>query len=99
MLAFHYSKGENEDKTEEYLIKAGEEAIKSSASSEALHYYKEALNLYLKKYGTTADPEIVAMLEKNIAIAYFNIGQALETVQSFDKVLNKRPLWFPFNML
>jgi hypothetical protein len=40
MLAFHYSKGENEDKTEEYLIKAGEEAIKSSASSEALHYHK-----------------------------------------------------------
>ncbi|MBW1855874.1 MAG: AAA family ATPase, partial [Deltaproteobacteria bacterium] len=41
MLAFHYSRGEEYEKAEEYLIKAGEEALKSSASSEALHYYQE----------------------------------------------------------
>ena len=61
MLAFHYSKAEDEEKTEEYLIKAGEEALKSSASSEALHYYNEALNLYLNKYGETADPGKIAI--------------------------------------
>ena len=51
MLAYHYSKGQDFDKAEEYMIKAGEQAMRSSASSEALHYYQEALKLYLKKYG------------------------------------------------
>ena len=87
MLAFHYGKGEDEEKTQEYLIKAGEEALKSSGSSEALHYYQEALGLYLKKFGDTADPEKIAMLEKNIAIAYYNRGQFGQALTCFDKVL------------
>jgi len=87
MLAFHYSSGEDEEKTEEYLIKAGEEALKSSASSEALHYYQEAVNLYLKKYGDAADFAKVAMLEKNIGIALFNRGHFTEAIDYFDKVL------------
>ena len=74
MLAFHFSSGEDLDKAEEYLIKAGEEALKSSASNEALHYYQEALRIYLKKHGDTADPEKIAMLEENIALAFFHIG-------------------------
>ncbi|MCJ7683093.1 MAG: AAA family ATPase, partial [Desulfobacteraceae bacterium] len=61
MLAYHYSRAEDLDMTEEYLIKAGEEALKSSASNEALHYYQEALSIYLKKHGNRADPEKVAM--------------------------------------
>ena len=40
MLAYHYSKGENFDKAEEYMIKAGEEALSSAASLEALGYYQ-----------------------------------------------------------
>jgi class 3 adenylate cyclase/tetratricopeptide (TPR) repeat protein len=87
MLAFHYSKGEDEEKTEEYLIKAGEEALKSSGSSEALHYYQEALDLYLKKYGDTADSEKVAMIRKNIAYAHYNRGQLGNALEYFDKVL------------
>jgi class 3 adenylate cyclase/tetratricopeptide (TPR) repeat protein len=87
MLAFHYCRGEDEEKAEEYLIRAGEEALKSSASSEALYYYREALNLYLKKCGDAADPGKVAMLEKNIALALFNRGQFVEAVEYFDKTL------------
>ena len=87
MLAFHYSNGEDENRAEEYLIKAGEEALKSSASSEALHYYLEALNLYMKKYRDAADPEKVTMLEKNIALALFNKGRFIEAVELFDKAL------------
>jgi class 3 adenylate cyclase/tetratricopeptide (TPR) repeat protein len=87
MLAYHYSQAEDLDKTEEYLIKAGEESIKSSASAEALNYYQQALELYLKKHGDKADPEKVAMLEKNIALALFNRGQYAEAVPYFDKAL------------
>ncbi|MCK4784969.1 MAG: hypothetical protein KAV87_14550, partial [Desulfobacteraceae bacterium] len=87
MLAYHYSRAEDLDKTEEYLIKAGEEALKSSASNEALNYYQEALDLYLKKHGDTAVPERIAMLEKNIALALNNKGRYEEAVEYFDRAL------------
>ncbi|MGO9147917.1 MAG: adenylate/guanylate cyclase domain-containing protein [Desulfomonilia bacterium] len=88
MLAYHYNLAEDPGKTEEYLIKAGEESLKASASTEALHYYQLALELYLKKSGDKADPEKVAMLEKNIALALFNKGKHAESVPYFDKVLS-----------
>ena len=88
MLAYHYSRAESLEKAEEYLIKAGEEALKSSASNEALHYYQEALSLYRRLRGDSADPEKVAMLEKNIGIAHFNRGRYGEAVDHFDKALN-----------
>lgn len=88
MLAFHYSKGEDLEKAEEYLIRAGEEALRSSASSEALNYYQEALRIYLKNYGEAADPARIAMLEKNIAIALFNKGQYIEADEYFAKALS-----------
>jgi tetratricopeptide (TPR) repeat protein len=86
-LAYHYSRAEDQQKTEEYLIKAGEEALRSAASDEALHYYDEALQLYLKKSGPDADPEKVAMLEKNIGLALYNRGQHEEAVAFFDRAL------------
>lgn len=89
MLAYHYSKGEDLDKAEEYMIKAGEEALRSSASREALNYYQEALSLYLNKYGDTADPEKIALLEKNIALAFFNKGEYESALTYFDRVLER----------
>ncbi len=88
MLAYHYSRAESLEKAEECLIKAGEEALKSSASNEALHYYQEALSIYRRLRGDSADPEKVAMLEKNIGLALFNRGQYAEAVEHFDKALN-----------
>lgn len=87
MLAYHYSRAENLEKAEEALIKAGEEALKSSASSEALHYYMEALRLYLQKAGDSIDSAKVALLEKNIALAFFNRGHYEEAIAYFDKAL------------
>jgi class 3 adenylate cyclase len=87
MLAYHYSQGEDEERTEKYLIKAGEEALKSSASIEALHYYQAALKLYLKTYGDAADPEKLSILEKNIAFALFNKGQYTDAIIFFDRAL------------
>jgi class 3 adenylate cyclase/tetratricopeptide (TPR) repeat protein len=88
MLAFHYCKAESLEEAEDCLIKAGEEALRSAASDEAIHYYTEALDLYLKKSGKNADPEKVAMLEKNIGLALFNRGRYKEAVDHFDKALN-----------
>jgi len=89
ILAYHYSQAENLEKAEEYLVKAGEEALKSSASSEAINYYQEGLRLYLAKYGDAADTDKLAMFEKNLAIAFFNKGQNANALEYFDKVLRR----------
>jgi len=89
ILAYHYTRGEDEDKAEDYLIKAGEEALKSSASSEALNYYQEGLKLYLRKYGDAADPEKIAALEKSIALAFINKGQFVNALEYLDNVLER----------
>ena len=87
MLAYHYGKAEDLDKAEEYLIKAGEEALKSSASSEALKHYQEALNIYLNKCGRAVDPVKITILKKNIALAHYNRGQYQEAVDMIDMIL------------
>ena len=88
MLAYHYSRGENLEKAEVYLIKAGEESLKYSASSEALNYYRAALDLYLKQCGDASDPAKIAGLEKQIALALFNSGRYEEAVNYFGKALD-----------
>ncbi len=87
MLAFHYSKADDQEKAEEYMVKAGDEALRSSASGEALQYFQEALKLYLAKYGDDADPEKLTNFEKNIGIALYNKAQWQESVTYFDSVL------------
>jgi tetratricopeptide (TPR) repeat protein len=95
MLAFHYSRGDDMEKAEEYLLKAGEEAMKAAASNEALNYFKEGMKLYLKKFGDEADPAKIASLNKKIAIALYSKGHMAESVEHFDKALeyweSKRP--------
>lgn len=96
-LAFHYSLAEELDETEKYLILAGERALKSSASSEALNYYKDAMAIYRKKYGKTGDPEKIAMLEKNIGIASFNRGHFIDAADYFEKALASSGMRVPKN--
>ena len=96
MLAYHYSKGEDFAKAEEYMIKAGEEALRSSASREALNYYQEALGLYQNIYGDKADPEKIAVIEKNIAIALYNKGDE-DALIYFDSVLSRWGIKSPRN--
>jgi serine/threonine protein kinase/tetratricopeptide (TPR) repeat protein len=97
VLAFHYSQGEAWDKAEHYLIRAGEQAFSSSASTEALHYFREALQVYLEKQGAEADPEKVAELNKYIGYAHFNSGHFIETYQYLEKVLYYHGIRIPKN--
>ena len=88
LLAFHYTRAENEKKSDLYLIKAGEEALKSSASTEALFYYRKALNLYIKKHRSSADASKINMLERNIALALYNKGKYVDAVEYLDRILS-----------
>lgn len=99
MLAYHYGRDDSPEKAEEFLIKAGEEALKSAASNEALHYYQEALGIYRMLRGDAADPAKVAMLEKNIGLALFNRGHYIDAVKHFDEALNHYWRKLPGNAL
>lgn len=92
MLALHYSMGEDLEKAEEYLTKAGEEALKAAASSEAIRYYQEALRVYLKVHSDCADTEKIAVLEKNIGLAFLNKGRLADAVEHLDRALE---IWSP----
>ena len=89
MLAYHYNQGQDLEKAEEYMTKAGEEALNSSASSEALDYYQEALKLYLRKHGDNTDQLKIANYEKNIGLALYNKGSMREAVRYFDNVMSR----------
>ena len=98
-LAFHFSTAGNLDKAEYYMEKAGEEALKSSASSEAISYYKNALEFYIKKYGEAVDPIKIAEMETNIVHAFVTRGRYLETVEYCDRAIKnlgmEQPKGFP----
>ena len=87
MLAYHYSKADELDKAEKYMIKAGEEALKSSASIEALYYYQNAMEFYIQKLGRAVDPNKMAELEENIGFAFFNRGYYKEAIHYFTRAL------------
>lgn len=99
ILAYHYSLGEDPDHSEKYLIHAGEQALRSSASFEALHYFREALHIYLERHGDLADPRKTAMLLKNVGIAHFNSGHFIEIDQYMEKALAFYGVRIPRNPL
>jgi tetratricopeptide (TPR) repeat protein len=98
-LAYHYSRAEEWEKAQDYLFKAGDGALRSAASNEALHYYQGALSIYRRLRGANADPEKVAVLEKNIGLALFNRGYYAEAVEHFDEALTYFRGEFPQNAL
>jgi tetratricopeptide (TPR) repeat protein len=83
----HYSKAEYYKKAEEYLIKAGNESLKSAASAEAIDYYKDAFSAYLKNSGDEPDPNKIAELQEQVAFAYQIGGRNAEAIEYYDKVL------------
>ena len=87
MLAYHYSLAEDAEKAEEHLFRAGDEAAQAAASSDALHFFREASHLYLTIHRDGGDPSKRARLEKSMARALFNKGQLLESVEHFDEAL------------
>lgn len=87
MLALHYSRADSLEKAEEYLLKAGEEAARSAASSEALGFFREASRVFLRIHGDQGDPLRKALIEKNIGLALHNKGNLMECMEHFDRAL------------
>ncbi len=99
ILSYHFNKGADLDKAEEYMVKAGDEAMNMSASSEALEFYQTAMELYIKRGGDTIDIEKIAGLEENIALAFFNKGNFVEAVHYFERSLKNNGVKIRTNTL
>jgi class 3 adenylate cyclase/tetratricopeptide (TPR) repeat protein len=87
MLAYHFSRAEHLEKAEEYLFKAGDDAARAAASSEALAFFREASRLYFMMHPDGGDPKKKALLKKNIALALLNTGDLTESIEHFDAAL------------
>ncbi len=87
MLAYHYGKGGAAERAEEFLFRAGAEAARAAAPSEALHFFEEASKLYLEIHRDGGDPEKRALLERNIAEALYYRGRFLEAIEHFNLAL------------
>lgn len=96
-LAYHLSQAEDRVNAESYLLKAGERALTTSASHEALNFFKEALDHYLDNHGVAADQEKVAALNRLIGIAYYNCGHYIEASEYLEKVLVYNGMSIPKN--
>ncbi|MDB4303257.1 AAA family ATPase [Desulfosarcina sp.] len=103
-LAYHYEKAENKEKAEEYLIKAGDEAVKSGASSEALQFYQSALNLITESKKIDNPDNSIRDLEIKLAKTMHAVGRNYESMIKFEEILYKyfkfrfpngdRNIWF-----
>lgn len=85
------------NKVEEYMFKAGEEAIKSSATSEAIGYYQKALELYVTKYGADVDSLKIARMEAKICKALSAKGKLVDAINYGDRALQRMGIWEPDN--
>lgn len=87
MLAYHYGKGGAGERAEEFLFRAGAEAARAAAPSEALHFFEEASKLYLAIHKDGGDPSKRALLERNIAEALYYRGRFLDAIDHFNVAL------------
>ena len=74
LLAYHYSRSEEWEKAQEYLLKAGDQASRVAADTEALAHYRQALAAYARAFGERWDPVQRAVLERRIGEALFRRG-------------------------
>jgi class 3 adenylate cyclase/predicted ATPase len=84
MLAFHFSKGRDLPRAEEFLFRAGDEASRAAASNEALYFFQEASALYDELHSGAGETRKRARLEKSLAVAFMNRGRLIEAVDHFD---------------
>ena len=74
LLAYHYSKAEDWERAQDYLLKAGDQAGNIAADAEALAHYEEAVEAYGRVFGDQWDPLERATLERKIGEALYRRG-------------------------
>jgi len=85
-LAYHWSKAADNEKTLEYCVKAGDQAIRSHANVEALRFFNQAIELD-DKLGNTTLPEDRAHWHQQIGEADYVLARFVDSLDNFNKAL------------
>lgn len=85
LLAYHYARAEEWEKARDYLFRAGDQAGGVAADSEALAYYRHALELYERTLGSLWDQVERASLERKIAEAFFRRSQTDKAMEYLER--------------
>ncbi len=86
-LVYHYELAEDKERAIYYMILAGEEAMKSGASSEALQFYEKAHEMILGDNNQNLSKEQMMNIEMRIADLYRACGKNREAADHFRKLI------------
>ena len=75
LLAHHYTCAEDWEKAQAWLLKAGDQAGRLAADTEALEHLSQAEAAYLRAYGSRLAPLERAALQRKIGTALYGTGK------------------------
>jgi predicted ATPase len=87
VLAYHYAKAELWEKAQEYLFKAGDQAGRIAADTEALSHYHQALETYARVFGDKWDPVQRGILERKMGEAFYRRGEHEKAMEYLQRAL------------
>ena len=93
-VAYHYVQAEAWPEAQAHLLRAGDEAGRIAADSEALAYYRQAILAYERAFGERWDPLSRATLERKIGESFFRCGEYAQALVHLQRALGflGRPL-------
>ena len=95
VLAYHYSHAEDWEKAQDYLFKAGDQAGRMAADTEALDHFRQAESAYLKAFGGRLKPLQRSALARKIASALYGTGHYPQALAQFRRALATLGLHYP----
>lgn len=95
VLAYHYSRAEEWERANGYLLKAGDQAAHIAADNEALEQYRRAITAHVQVFGERWEPLQQAQLERKMGEALFRRGAHQEAIQYLHRALDHLGKPFP----
>jgi tetratricopeptide (TPR) repeat protein len=87
LLAYHYAKAEAWEKAQVYLLKAGDQAGRVAADTEALNHYQQALAAYSRAFGNKWRPVQRAALAHKMGEALLRRGEHTQAFEDLRRAL------------
>ncbi len=95
LLAYHYTRAEDWEKAQEYLFKAGDQAGRMAADTEALEHFRQAEAAYLLAFGDKLSALQRAALARKIGTALYGTGHYEQALEQFQRALSYLDLRYP----
>ncbi len=94
LLAYHFARAEEWEKAHQYLMKAGDQAGKIAADSEALAHYQQAFLTYERAFGDNWEKLQRVSLERKIGEALYRRGEMKPALEYLHRSLDllKKPM-------